>query len=74
MSKFAKYQYPGHPAMRRMLVEGRRQALEKSLGLLEIRLDRSQDVAERQRLTEKIGEVKAQIARLRRLPKSGGDD
>ena len=53
--------------MRRMLVAGRCQALEKALGLLEIRLARAQDETERQRLNQKRDEVREQLARLRRL-------
>lgn len=73
MPRFAKYQHAGHPAMRRMLVEGRCQALDKALGLLQIRLGRTDDPAQRQRLTEKIEQAKEQIARLRHIMAAGGE-
>lgn len=73
MPRFAKYQHAHHPAMRRMLVEGRCQAMEKALGLLRIRFERTEDSAQRQHLTEKMEQVKEQIARLRRLMAAGGE-
>lgn len=73
MPRFAKYRYAHHPALRRMLVEGRCQALEKALGLLKVRLERAPDEAQRQRLAQKMQEVQEQLARLRRLMASGGE-
>lgn len=59
--------------MRQMLVEGRCQALQKALGLLEIRLGQTDDPAQRQHLAEMLDQVKGQIARLRRIMAPGGE-
>lgn len=74
MPRFAKYRYAHHPAMRHMLVEGRYQALERALALLQVRLAQAQGGAQRQRLASKIDGVQDQLARLRRLMAPEGED
>ncbi|MBI4297430.1 MAG: hypothetical protein HY676_02730 [Chloroflexi bacterium] len=64
----AKFKRANHPALRQMLGPERAQALERALGLIDLRLAQASSGPARDKLQEKRQKVEAMLMAVRRLP------